>query len=46
MRIDRAFLQKIHMGWSLPSARAGMYDECIACHSPSGEIAVDKVQAR
>jgi len=47
MRIDRAFLQKIYTGSSLPSVRAGMYDGCIACHGrPSGEVAVDKVQAR
>ena len=46
MRIDRAFLQKIYAGSSLPSVRAGMYDEYVVCHVPSGEVAVGKVQAR
>lgn len=46
MRTDRAFLQKIYAGSSLSTVRAGMYDECIVCHVPSGEVAVDKVQTR
>ena len=46
MRIDRAFLQKIYAGSSLPSVWADMYDEYVICRGPSGEVAVDKVQAR
>jgi hypothetical protein len=47
MRINRTFIQKLHRGSSLPSVQAaGKSYELIACHGPSGEIAVDPVHAR